>query len=237
MSRDSVVGILGGMGPAATVDFYAKLVSLTSAATDQDHPRVVIWADPTIPDRTAALIGNGPDPTPWLLRGATVLEQAGASFLAIPCNTAHAFLPAIDGGLGLPVVHMIEEVACYLSAAIPAVERVGLLATTGTLRAELYQHALSAFAIEVLTPDPATQRDKVMAAIRLIKAGHVNSCTHALLVDAAKGLAARGAQAIVAGCTEIPLGLSVAASPRPLVDSTEILARAVLERSGVPQKA
>ena len=128
---DPVIGILGGMGPAATADFYSKLVALTPGSTDQEHPKVVIWADPTVPDRTLALTENGPDPTPWLIRGARVLRESGATTLAIPCNTAHAFLPAISSQLGLPVVHMIDEVARHIRTLSPAVTSVGLLATHG----------------------------------------------------------------------------------------------------------
>src|SRR3546814_6650974 len=87
---DPVIGILGGIGPAATADFYSKLVALTPGSTDQEHPKVVIWADPTVPDRTLALTENGPDPTPWLIRGARVLRESGATTLAIPCNTARS---------------------------------------------------------------------------------------------------------------------------------------------------
>jgi len=114
--RSPVVGILGGMGPAATADFYAKLTSRTPAVSDQDHLRVIIWSDPTIPDRSRALTGEGPDPTPTLRRGAQGLRAAGASLLAVPCNTAHAFLPGIMDGLDIPVVDMIAAVAAYVTS-------------------------------------------------------------------------------------------------------------------------
>lgn len=114
-TKAEIIGILGGMGPAATADFYAKLVAITPGSSDQDHLRTVIWSDPTIPDRTEALLGGGPDPTPWLLDGSRVLREAGATVIAIPCNTAHAFVPRIADRVGLPIVHMIGEVARHLS--------------------------------------------------------------------------------------------------------------------------
>lgn len=182
---DPVIGILGGMGPAATADFYSKLVALTPGSTDQEHPKVVIWADPTVPDRTLALTENGPDPTPWLIRGARVLRESGATTLAIPCNTAHAFLPAISSQLGLPVVHMIDEVARHIRTLSPAVTSVGLLATTGTVRTGLYQQWLSEYSIDVLVPGPAIQDELVMPAIRAIKSGNVGDETTDKLVRAA----------------------------------------------------
>jgi len=115
------------MGPAATADFYAKLTSRTPAVSDQDRLRVIIWSDPTIPDRSRALTGEGPDPTPMLRRGAQGLRAAGASVLAVPCNTAHAFLPGIMGGLDVTVVDMIAAVTAQVTGRMPDVGVVGLL--------------------------------------------------------------------------------------------------------------
>lgn len=225
-----IIGILGGMGPAATADFYAKLVSMTPGRSDQDHLRTVIWSDPTIPDRTEALLGNGPDPTPWLLNGGRVLREAGATIIAIPCNTAHAFVPRIADHVGLPIIHMIGEVADHLTTLRPAVRTAGLLATTGTVRAGLYQEWLDRYGIRLVLPDDADQDGEVMAAIRAVKAGTLGTAT-ASLTRAARRLTARGAQAIIAGCTEIPLGLPSDAVGVPLIDPAAILARALVRRS------
>lgn len=226
-----VIGILGGMGPAATADFYAKLVSMTPGRTDQDHLKTVIWSDPTIPDRTEALLGDGPDPTPWLLNGGRVLREAGATVIAIPCNTAHAFVPRIRDHLGLPIVHMIDEVAGHLAAARPPVRTAGLLATTGTIRAGLYQEWLARVGIGLLLPDSASQDGEVMAAIRAVKAGERGLAAAGPLTRAAHRLIERGADAIIAGCTEIPLGLAPDAVPVPLVDPAVVLARTLIRRS------
>lgn len=227
---DHVIGILGGMGPAATADFYTKLVALTPVTADQEHPKVVIWADPTIPDRTLALTEGGPDPTPWLLRGATILRSAGATMLAIPCNTAHAFLPAVSTELGLPVVHMIDEVAKHIAGALPHVRAVGLLATGGTIRAQLYQQWLAEAGITVVTPDQRVQTGHVMPAIRAVKAGRRDEKVAQQLTSAARHLLERGAQVIVAGCTEIPLGLPLGQAPCPVIDPATVLAQALLDR-------
>ncbi|MEU0070816.1 amino acid racemase [Streptomyces sp. NPDC006332] len=227
-----IIGILGGMGPAATADFYAKLVSMTPGHHDQDHLRTVIWSDPTIPDRTEALLGNGPDPTPWLLNGARVLREAGATVIAIPCNTAHAFVPRIADHVGLPIVHMIGEVARHLTALRPAVRTAGLLATTGTVHAGLYQEWLDRYGIRLALPDPARQQPQVMAAVRAVKAGD-HGAAAAPLADAARQLTEQGAQAVIAGCTEIPLGLPAEAVDVPLIDPAVILARALVRRAGM----
>ncbi|MCX5058942.1 MULTISPECIES: aspartate/glutamate racemase family protein [unclassified Streptomyces] len=225
-----VIGILGGMGPAATADFYAKLVSMTPGHSDQDHLRTVIWSDPTIPDRTEALLGNGTDPTPWLLNGSRVLREAGATVIAIPCNTAHAFVPRIADHVGLPIVHMIGEVARHLATLRPTVRTAGLLATTGTVQAGLYQEWLDRYGIRLALPDPTSRQDEVMAAIRAVKAGN-NGAATAPLADAALQLTGQGAQAIIAGCTEIPLGLPADAVDVPLIDPAVILARALVRRA------
>lgn len=226
-----IIGILGGMGPAATADFYAKLVSMTPGRTDQEHLRTVIWSDPTVPDRTEALLGNGPDPTPSLLNGSRVLRAAGATVIAIPCNTAHAFVPRIADHVGLPIVHMIGEVAGHLAGVRPRIRRAGLLATTGTVRACLYQDWLARVGIDLVLPGQLTQDTEVMAAIRAVKAKEAGDAASAQLARAAQELTGKGAQAIIAGCTEIPLGLPPSAVPVLFVDPAVVLARALVRRA------
>lgn len=219
-----IIGILGGMGPAATADFYTKLVSMTPGHSDQDHLRTVIWSDPTVPDRTEALLGRGADPTPWLLHGSRILREAGATVIAIPCNTAHAFLPGIADQVGIPIVHMIGEVGQHLTTLRPHIRTVGLLATTGTIQAGLYQEWLAQAGIELLLSDPTSQENDVMPAIRAVKSGELGSVSADRLARAARQLIDRGAQAVIAGCTEIPLGLSAEAIPVPLIDPATVLA-------------
>ncbi|MFI0454257.1 aspartate/glutamate racemase family protein [Actinomadura sp. 6N118] len=226
-----IIGILGGMGPAATADFFAKLVSTTPGSSDQEHLRTVIWSDPTIPDRTEALLGGGPDPTPWLLDGSRILREAGATVIAIPCNTAHAFVPRIVDHVGLPIVHMIGEVARHLTTLSPRVHTAGLLATSGTVRAGLYQEWLDGFGIRLVLPDAVSQDREVMTAIRAVKAGTRDDMTTALLARAAQRLTERGAQAVIAGCTEIPLGLPADAVDVPLIDPALVLAQALVRRA------
>jgi aspartate racemase len=226
----SVVGILGGMGPEATGDFYLKLVHATPARRDQEHLRVLIWSDPTIPDRTEALLTHGTDPTPALIAGARLLKMAGAGVLAIPCNTAHAFLKAVQDEVNIPIIHMIEETAMYVQHISPPVQKVGLLSTTGTQKAGLYQSWLDRQGVSVITPGNAAQENLVMESIRAIKAGRSGAEVRPLFTEAALGLVDAGAQAIIGGCTEVPVGLSGNDIPVPFIDPAEILAAAVVRR-------
>ena len=132
-----IIGILGGMGPLATADLYTKIIRATPATRDQEHLHVIIDADPTVPDRSAFLRGLGPDPMPKLTAGAERLERIGAAFIAIPCNTAHAFLPALRGRVGIPILDMVAETAVRVRRDHPSARRVGILATQGTIESGL----------------------------------------------------------------------------------------------------
>jgi aspartate racemase len=226
--RRPVVGILGGMGPAATADFFAKLIQATPAEVDQDHLRVLLWSDPTVPDRTAALLERGPDPTAWLVHGAKLLVAGGAHLIAVPCNTAHAFLGPVEQQVGVEIVHMIDQTARHVATLDPRVRTVGLLATTGTVRAGLYQGWLARRAIQVVVPTPEEQEKSVMAAVRAVKAGDHGPAHTAALAKAGAHLVTRGAQALIAGCTEIPLVFDQRHAHVPIVDPTAVLARAVV---------
>ncbi|CAA9550324.1 MAG: Aspartate racemase [uncultured Thermomicrobiales bacterium] len=230
------VGIIGGMGPLATADLYRKLILATPARRDQDHLHVIIDADPTIPDRTAALRGEGPDPTPALLAAARRLEGAGADFLAIVCNTAHAFLPALRPQLAIPILDMIAETAGQIADSFPGMRRVGILATRGTIETGLYERALRERGLEALIPAPEQQR-LVDAGIGAVKEGITGPAAGGWLAEASRALVASGAEVLVAGCTEIPLVLDAGMVPVPLIDPTHTLAEAaVREARAAPTK-
>jgi len=228
--RPRVIGVLGGMGPLATADFYAKLVRLTPATVDQDHPRVIIDGNAAIPDRTEAVFGRGPDPTPALVETAQNLERAGAELIAVPCNSAHAFLGAIRGAVAVPVLDIMDEVAQTAAGLIPRPSAVGLLATEGTLRMRLYHGALAARGIAVVEPT-ADEQTAVMDAIRAVKAGDLGPEVRAAVHRVADSLVRRGAGALVLGCTELPLVMGAGDASVPVLDGTEILARAALREA------
>ena len=225
------IGIIGGMGPAATVDLYAKIVAATAAASDQEHLRVLIDSNAGIPDRTAAILGQGEDPLPELITTARTLEQAGAELLTIPCNTAHYYYDSIQASVSVPVLHMIRETARHIVAQYPGVERIGLMATTGTLAIGLYDRVLEGVGLTVIRPEP-DQQDLLMRSIyEGVKAGRLADA-EMLAGGVASGLAERGAQVLVLGCTELPIALRHVSLPVPAVDPTQVLARAAVAAAG-----
>jgi|GEM_PF-38409 len=223
--RRAVIGILGGMGPLATADLYQKIIEITPAASDQEHIPVVIYADPRIPDRTEALLRDGEDPTPWLVHGARVLSSMGADFIVMPCNTAHAFLDGVQPAVDKPIVSMIDAAADEIRDNYPDARTVGLLATSGTIASEIYQRALQSRGIDVIVPDDDLQRRCVMAAIKEVKAGRAGKPATMLLAEAGQHLAERGADVLLAACTEIPVVLQQRHTETPLLDATGALAR------------
>ncbi|WP_424812150.1 aspartate/glutamate racemase family protein [Roseococcus sp. YIM B11640] len=217
-----MLGVLGGMGPLASAEFMRQLTLLTPAARDQDHVPAVLWSDPRVPDRTEARVHGGEDPLPALLRGIRALEAAGCGAIAIPCNTAHGWYAQMQAATDRPILHIVDAAAAALRR-LGITGPVGLMGTTGTLAMRLYQERLG---VECLTPDAETQASLVMPAVALVKANRVAEA-YAPLAEVARGLRARGAAAVVLGCTEIPLG--IAAGPElefPVVDTIAALALA-----------
>jgi aspartate racemase len=233
VSGRRVVGVIGGMGPDATVDFFAKVVAADHAGSDQEHLRIVIDNDPTVPDRTAAIEGRGPSPAPHLAAMARGLVAQGAELLVMPCNSAHAFADAVrEAAAPVPFVDLIETTVAATRARLPGVRAIGLLATDGTLSARLYHDAYEAEGVRTLAPLGDDQRT-VMDAIYAVKRGAVDDAVRARVRLVAERLAAAGAEAIVAGCTEVPLLLAegdVEAhdQPVPLISSTDALVAATL---------
>lgn len=224
--RPLTIGVIGGMGPAATFDFCARLTALAPAKLDQDHPRVLVDCDPSIPDRNAAMRGEGPSPGPVLADKARALQAAGARVLAMPCNAAHAFAGFIVEAATIPFVDMIA--ATVGEGLEGGATRVGVLAADGAMRAGLYQRALAAKGVEALTLPDAEQAE-FMALIYRIKAGELGAPSRREMARLAVRLVEMGAQALIAGCTEVPLVLDAHESPAPLTSSTDALARATLK--------
>lgn len=218
-----VIGILGGMGPAATVELFRRIVLKTPARCDQDHIPIVIENNPKIPDRGPFLLNGGPDPRPALCRSARKLEKMGASFIVMPCNTAHAFLPYLRKAVRIPFVDMIAETAQIITEPV-----VGLLATETTVRTGLYHTACAPYGIEIVTPCPEDQA-RVMRIIYAIKGGFYDLAMHHELCAIASRLYERGAQALIVGCTE--LSLVVRDFPGPVYDALDVLAHVAVQKA------
>lgn len=228
-----VIGVLGGLGPWATLDLFEKMLRLTPAARDQDHLRIIIDNNPKIPDRSPAILGDGEDPVPALVATARNLERAGAECIVIPCNTAHAFFEPIRAAVGVPVLHIMDEVARSAAEEMPGLHAVGVLATRATIVSGLYHRSFARIGVEVLSPDPAGQ-DVVNDAIYGVKAGRTGPEVTRGLVAVSERLVRGGAQALVLGCTELPFVLRPGDVPVLLLDSNLILARAAVREATQP---
>lgn len=223
-----VIGILGGMGPAATLDLQREILRLTPAERDQDHIEVLVYSNPKIPDRSSAILDGGEDPLPYLVHTARVLERSGAGLLVMPCNAAHHFLDGLRQAVQVAIVDMVWETCAEVKARFPGARRVGLLAATGTVRSGTYTRCLAEHGIEVVAPSAADQ-ERVQAAILETKAGRGHPATRASLESVAGRLVSRGAEAVVLGCTEVPLALGDSVLPCPTINSTRASARAAVD--------
>jgi aspartate racemase len=224
-NKNKIIGILGGMGPAATADLLSKIIELTPAKRDSDHLRIIIDNNPQIPDRTAAILGKGKNPVEELIKTAKNLEKAGANLIAVPCISFHYFYGQVQEKVNPPIINVIFEVAKYIKEEFPKLKRLGLMATKGTIEGQLFQKYL--LDTEILVP---AEMDKVMEAIYEIKGGAVEVPRRKLL-NIAKDLATNGAEAILGGCTEIPLVLKEEDLHFPFIDPIQILARVVIKEA------
>jgi aspartate racemase len=232
--REKVIGILGGMGPEATIDLFTKIVKGTPARKDQEHLRILIDNNPKIPDRTKAIEGKGPSPVADLTRSARILQAAGADLLLIPCVTVHHFFGPLQRRIKIPILNIVEETVRYTRRRMKGIRTIGLIATTGTVRIGLFQKGFSEASIQVVLPAPETQRKRVMEAIygrRGIKAAGPSTFSKNLVLRAAEELIEHGAEAVLAGCTEIPLVLREGDLPVPVIDPISILAGAAIRRA------
>ena len=221
------IGILGGMGPLATADLFRKIVLLTDAARDNDHIRIYIDDNASIPDRTAAILSGGADPLPAMTDSLRKLEACGADCIIMPCNTAHYFLPRLQEQTRVPCISMLAETAQACALRVPG-KTACVLATRGTLASGLYERALEAEGVSCILPDEA-QRDVLMYAIYdCVKGGKpletVRQPMEALLAD----LSARGADYFILGCTELPIVAQELALPGDFIDPTSELAKAAI---------
>ncbi|SEA92211.1 cysteate racemase [Paraburkholderia sartisoli] len=220
----ALIGVLGGMGPLATVDFMEKVVRLTRATRDQEHLPLLVASLPHIPDRSRAILDGGEDPLPAMLSGIDLLNRNEVGVIAIPCNAAHHWYAQLQARSAAPILHIGE--AC-INAIQDSVQRVAILGTSGLIAAGFYQEALTARGITPVVPDEVTQA-RLDASVRAAKANDIDEATVQLSAALAI-LIAQGIRAGVMACTEIPLAARNLSTPTiTLIDSTLELARATV---------
>jgi len=230
-TRFPIIGVLGGMGPLATVDFMAKVIQRTPAQQDQDHPPMIVHSLGETPPRTEAILDGGPSPEPDLVDGVRFLSDAGAAFIAIPCNTAHYWYEPMQAATDVPILHIADAALELAASGGAALKKVGVLSTSGTMASGIYRQRIEARGIETLEPDEATQTALVTGGIAHVKAGDVPAA-QGLLAQAAERLLDAGAEAVILGCTEIPVALNADHPLAPqLTDATDALAAATVERA------
>ena len=233
MANFSTIGILGGMGPEATNRLCALITALTPVTRDQDHIPVITYNNPDIPDRVKAASGAGESPVPEMIRTARVLEQAGASFLLMPCNLAHLYITDVQRSVPVPLLDMVEETVKFTIENYPNCKKVGIIASTPTLECGIYEKSFRKQNRILIRPDAGEQESKVMRAIYGhdgIKCGHKTG-PRALLMEVAERLVDEGAGVIIAGCTEASLVMTREDSPFVVVDPLEVIARVAVERA------
>lgn len=222
-----MIGVLGGMGPLATADFFSKLLEETPANGDEEHVPVLIASDPRIPPRPPAILSGGDSPLPAMIRLRDKLIGAGATALAMPCNTAHYWYADLARECPVPFISIVESSVMELGAAAAADATVGLIATRATLQARVYDDSLQQRGYALLPPTEAELEGGILPSIRAVKAGDPKAAGN-LLAPVVQAMLDRGASTVLLACTETPIALASIGSPllERCMDPTRALARA-----------
>jgi aspartate racemase len=220
------LGVLGGMGPSATAEFLRLLAARVPGTADQHHPRIVMLSDPSIPDRTAAVLEGGDAPLPPIRDGLATLARWGADLLVVPCNTAHVYIDRLRGRLAVPLIHIVDATLGEAMRRSP--EGGWLAATTGTVVSGLYQRRAEALGYRLLLPDGESQNAVHDAAV-LVKANRTDEAGK-LFGTVARALWRRRRLPVLAACTELPLAYEAARLPgEMMISSLDALAVACVE--------
>jgi aspartate racemase len=224
------LGILGGMGPAASNEFVTRLVAKTPATKDQDHIPFVLWSDSTVPDRSTSMLNGDDRPLPYLLAGIQGLKTAGCTTIVIPCNTAHFWFSHLEktAGWHARIIHIVDSVADALRDLKIASGKIGIIGTKATIEYGLYQYQLNKSGWDCIVPTKEQMDTQVQPAIDLIKANHTAQA-HPMLMAVIHSLVDKGAKSVVLGCTEIPLCIKEdTVQDTPIINSIDSLVNAAI---------
>lgn len=220
--EEKILGVIGGLGPIATAHFMELVINMTDAETDQQHLPMIVYNMPYIPDRTAYILDNTKaDPLPEMLRIGTQLHRQGTDCIAIPCVTAHYFFDRLEAGIPVPVINGVQETVRHLKEN--GVQRVGIMATDGTVRSGIFHRELEAQGLTAIEPDEKAQEDVMHLIFQNIKAGKPAEMDR--FYTAAASLRRQGAQAIILGCTELSLIKRDYPVGAGFIDAMEVLAQ------------
>lgn len=224
------LGIIGGMGPLATVNLFNRIVINTDAQNDQEHIHILVDNNTNIPDRTDFLLGMGKDPTEELIESAIRLEKAGADFLIMPCNTAHYFYETIKEKINIDFLNMIEETVRFIQFNYPNNKKVGLLATDGTLKTKIYDLHFNKQNIQIINPEKDAQ-NSIMDIIYGIKEGKRGIQTDGIY-SAVEEFKAKGVEVFILGCTELSVINETCILEGNFVDALNVIAKRAIEFAG-----
>lgn len=231
MGSKQRLGVLGGMGPQATLAFYQRILDMTDAGSDQEHLPALIWSGTEVPDRTAAILSGETEAVyAALLDGARLLEREGCTVLAVPCNTSHFFADRLQGELGVPLLNMVRLTAQAMRDR--GCRRVGVLATDGTVRTALYQNELERLGVEAVIPGEAAQRAVMSVIYEQVKSGRPGD--PGTFASADLDLRAQGCDGAVLACTELSVYRLDQGLPPFYTDAMDILAAACVRACGFP---
>jgi aspartate racemase len=232
---NKIVGIIGGMGPEATVDLMQRVILATPANDDIDHIRMIVDNNPQVPSRIKALIDKtGESPGPCMAQMGLGLQRYGAAFLVIPCNTAHHYYQNVVDAVNVPVLNMIELTVDRIVSSNKALKKVGMLASTAVLDVGLYHGAFDARNLDTLFPEAKEQAD-LMTLIKKVKAGQHDADVIAGLGVAAENLKKQGAQCLVIACTELSVLANELNSQLPVYDASQVLAEEIVKKAKYPK--
>ena len=221
-------GVLGGMGPIATVDFMSRVITLNPISNEEDHIHLIVDQNPHIPNRQIKSISQKELISSLLIESAQKLESIGANFIIMPCNTAHIFADDIKKVIGVPFISIVEETVGEILKLYPKHKQIGLMATSACIESEIYQKALTNKDKLAVCPDQKFQ-EQCMQTIFAIKDGEEINPMRNRMIEVAEHIIDKGAETIIAGCTEIPLIINSSDIEVPLISSTEILAIRTIE--------
>ncbi|MGN0519798.1 MAG: aspartate/glutamate racemase family protein [Candidatus Fimenecus sp.] len=235
--EEKVLGVLGGVGPLATIYFADLVIKMTDAKTDQEHIAMIILNHASIPDRTEYILDNKkPNPLPVMIADAQKLEKDGADYIVIPCNTAHYFFDEIQKSVRVPIINILEETVCYAEKTVPNLKCLGILATEGTVISGAYQNIIEKHGLDFRVPSEEDQKSLMHIIYDEVKAGEkVDICEFLRIVGELKKM---GCDAVILGCTELSvIKKDFNLSRHDIVDSMECLARASISVCGKRLKA
>ncbi|OKL50416.1 aspartate/glutamate racemase family protein [Boudabousia marimammalium] len=219
-----LVGVLGGLGPKATIDFLAEVLDFTAATTDQEHVDMIVSQRASTPDRTDAILHEGTDPTQQMIKDAKGLETFGADFIVVPCNTASHFMEAVRESVQIPVADIVQLTVQEVVRRSADTKKVGVMATEGTLAAGVYQRALEAHGLEAVLPDARTQKQITNLIYQGVKAG--KRVTPGQFFAPIAALRLMGADAVISGCTELSvIYKDLQVTDSDVIDSMDTLAK------------